>query len=116
MKTRLAFVSNSSSCSFIIKNRTNEKKTLVDFVEENPSLVEEFSAQYDLDTDQKTMLKCAAGRLAAEPRLYTFRAKEKKSMSFGDEDGDSVGIVFDYMLRYGGKSKSFSWEFEHFLR
>ena len=51
MKTRNGFVSNSSSTAFIITNRTKEKKTLVDFVMENPQLIREFREQYDWNTD-----------------------------------------------------------------
>jgi hypothetical protein len=38
MKKRQSFVSNSSSCSFIIVNRTGKTKTLVDFLDENPEI------------------------------------------------------------------------------
>ena len=41
MKNRNGFVSNSSSCSFTIENRSNECRTLVGFVAENPQLIEQ---------------------------------------------------------------------------
>ena len=39
MKTRIGYISNSSSTSFIIRNISNKHKTLVDFVKENPELI-----------------------------------------------------------------------------
>ena len=36
MKIRIGFVSNSSSCSFTIGNKSNKTLTIVDFVNENP--------------------------------------------------------------------------------
>ena len=47
MKTRIGYISNSSSTSFIIRNISDKHKTLVDFVKENPELIEEFVDYYD---------------------------------------------------------------------
>jgi hypothetical protein len=41
MKARFDFVTNSSSTAYMITNKTNHKKTLVDFVKENPELKDE---------------------------------------------------------------------------
>ena len=56
MKIRQGFVSNSSSTSFMITNKSNEKKTLVDFVKETPHIIEEFKKAFDwyADDDQFT--------------------------------------------------------------
>ena len=43
MKTRTGFVSNSSSTSFIITNKTAQPVNLVEFVIENKHLIDEFS-------------------------------------------------------------------------
>lgn len=114
MKTRNGFVSNSSSTAFIIKNRTKERKTLVDFVRENPRLIEMFREEYGhTENDgytQDALIESASARNMA------FEAKEKKYCPFGDEDGDLVGEVFDYILRGGGESPSFAWRFEEWLR
>jgi hypothetical protein len=36
--------------------------------------------------------------------------------TFGDEQGDTIGCVCDYMLRKGGSTKSFSWSFYKYDR
>ena len=114
MKIRNGFVSNSSSCSFFIYNKTNKSLSLVDFVKENPYLLEDFLEGYPMyknnkDFSQETMIK------NAKERKQKFRPGQN-IVSYGDEDGDVLGNVFDYILRDGGKSKSFTWEFDKFLR
>jgi len=114
MKTRLGFVSNSSSSSFIIRNKTKSKKTLVDFVKENPQLIRDFVDEYSYGEDdgytQKELIE------SAEKNDFVFDPKENKQCNFGDRDGTLIGRVFDYILRNGGKSKSFSWSFDKHCR
>ena len=59
MKIRNGFVSNSSSSSFIIINKSNKKLTLVDFVKENPQIVEEWNKYYDYNDSQDDLIKSA---------------------------------------------------------
>lgn len=111
MKTRQGFVSNSSSSSFIITNTSGEDKTLVDFVKENPQLVEEFCAMYNWHNfTQEDMLLSAEKE---DPRI--FPPGETMSV-FGDEQRTIVGQVFDYILRDGGESKNFMWHFHEAMR
>ena len=110
---RRGFVSNSSSTSFIVNNKTDEDLTLLDFVKENPQLVSDFIEQYSWHEEnrynQEVMIQCAESR-------GTVINSGKNIMTFGDEDGDVLGVVFDYMLRDGGNSESFSWKFHEFRR
>ena len=113
MKSRDGFVSNSSSTSFIITNISKTEKTLVDFVKENPQLVEQFKNKYDVndaDITQETLLKESA------ERDIFFLPGKGRTCVFGDEQHDVIGRGFDYILRDGGKSKSFTWSFDTCLR
>jgi len=115
MKVRFGFVSNSSSTSFTIWNLSDKKKTLVDFVKENPQLIEKFKQVYNWHASGPNFTQ---EHLIESARLnnLTFPPKKPRYCIFGDEDGTLVGEVFDYILRDGGESKSFSWKFEEYLR
>lgn len=118
-KIRYGFVTNSSSTSFIIVNKTKYKKTLVDFVEENPQLIEQYVREYggggrygDDDAsnyNQERLLESA--RLENED-LHP----GNNYVIFGDEQGTYIGAIFDYILRDGGDSESFSWSFDQYHR
>ena len=114
MKLRSGFISNSSSTSFIITSLVPEEKTLVDFVIENPNLIEDFKKDYGYTDDerytQENLIK------SAEALNVTFAPNKASWHIFGDEDGTLIGKVFDYQLRYGGKSKSFKWRFDEWHR
>lgn len=109
MKIRYGFVSNSSSTSFIITNTTTKIKTLVDFVNETPHMVDDFNREYDYHFTMEEMIQNAEAR--NEKLLPGDNEK-----SYGDEDGDVIGHVYDYQLRDGGKSKSFIWKFLEYNR
>jgi hypothetical protein len=102
MKAKLGFISNSSSCSFVIKNQTDEHKDIRDFAKETLHLVLEFNEQYDHDTTIESFMNdCNEYYISWEPG-------ETRYAIFGDEDGTDMGRVYDYMLRDADYSKSFS--------
>ena len=104
MKIRTGFVSNSSSCSFIIENHSNKHRTLVGFVAENPQLIEQYNKQYGRDNISQLRLL-----FSAKETNIVFEPNEAKKCVFGDEQGTLIGEVFDYILRDGGESENFSW-------
>lgn len=113
MKIRHGFVSNSSSTAFIIWNNTGETLTLVDFVRENPQLIQQFLKKYDWHDEAKHNQE----NLISSAKTNNEDIKPGRNyMRFGDEDGTLIGAVFDYILRGGGKSARFSWKFEESLR
>jgi len=116
MKTRSGFVSNSSSTSFIITNLSNRELTVVDFVKENPDIVSGWNTEYKKDITQEQMIESAEERVKTKSETYCFAANKAQRYRFGDEDGDLIGQVFDYMLRDGGRSENFVWHFDKLLR
>lgn len=131
MKLRLGFVSNSSSTAYIITNKTNETKDLVDFVQENPELVDEYFEEYGeasvLTRTEMEGVKAKKNPVmrrvlqedlirSARENNFVFDPHTGHYIAFGDEDGTLIGRVFDYILRDGGESKSFRWRFKEALR
>jgi hypothetical protein len=127
MKIRNSLVSNSSSCSFIIYNKSDKQLTIVDFVKENPQLIEQFKNQYDFYKNdpkftQENLILSAQMRLDEKPHtydgisLYIIPPNSHHHLIFGDSHGDVIGHVFDYILRDGGESEHFRWEFDEMLR
>jgi hypothetical protein len=113
MKCKISFVTNSSSTAFIIINRSNKQKTLVDFVKENPQLIEDFTDSYRVDetryTQEYLIESAKENNIIFKPGCETYSV-------FGDEQGTLIGEVFDYILRSGGSSKNFTWRLEEYLR
>ena len=116
MKTRTSFVSNSSSCSFIITNKTEQSLSIGDFARENINLLLEYYDRYGWEKDNlnydalKNFLE-SADDLHDEPLL-----PGNNYITFGDEQGTAIGRIYDYILRDGGKSARFSWTLDEILR
>jgi len=131
MRQGSGFVSNSSSCLFLITNLTDQDLTIVDFAKETLYLVDKGIERYDWWENRRTPdnkirkgIKASRNEFLddAEQRLVTyneeiiFPANKQVCSSFGDEDGDFLGCVYDYMLRDGGSTDSFRWRFNKYER
>lgn len=121
MKVRNGFVSNSSSTSFCIYNNTVEVKTWKDFFQENDSQIREWleewdSKYYDSLTGSGVSLDYKIALMLEELKEECDISPGQNSFIFGDEQGTLVGRVFDYALRGGSPSESFSWEVDEYLR
>ena len=114
MKLKTDFVTNSSSTSFIIYNKTNKTKTIVDFALENKQLLKEFNERYCWSLDSGETMQDLLD--SAKTRQIIFKPHEVKQCVFGDEQGDCIGRIYDYALRDGGSSKSFTWRLDKYLR
>ncbi len=99
MKIRNGFVSNSSSSSFIIYNKTKSKKKMTTFVKEMEYVIDETNKIYKWKNSLDELIEGAYGYKDLAPGINT--------ESFGDEDGTLIGQVFDYGLRLIKRSKSF---------
>ncbi len=116
VKIRQGFVSNSSSTSFMITNTSDKTQTLYNFIKENFEVVKEFCQDYnELETPEQLHSRMLQEVSINEP-YYTWAPGERREVIFGDEQGTSYGMVFDYALRDGGESDNFRWKFNEYLR
>lgn len=131
MKIRNGFVSNSSSCSFTIVNKTINKKNLVDFAKEVAYLVDKYNIEYNNNENEKNFIKSAKNEFIYHEnnkKLNQYRYDNGIGINlyinplscetwvFGDEQGTIIGRILDYMLRKSDQTKSFSWELKEMLR
>jgi len=113
---RDGFVANSSSTGYVVTNTSSEVKTLIDFAKENKHLVDDYISSYGKrrDNSAEDMKKNVIRDAASRDTIW--EPGESKNVSFGDEDGDTLGVVYDYCLRDGGSSENFSWHYGESLR
>jgi hypothetical protein len=114
MKTRNGFVSNSSSTSFLITNKTKKSLPLSEFVKENPQLIEQFCGRYSWHSDDRRYTQESLIKSAKEEGIMI--SPGQNVYTFGDEQGTLIGEVFDYILRDGGESNRFEWSFYEYNR
>lgn len=118
MKTRLDFITNSSSTGFMITNTSDEEKTIEDFAEEVQYLVDVWNTEYanssyDLAVSHEEFLESAK-----DLRYKDIKWSPGHDLLciFGDEQRTAIGRVLDYLLRDGGKTASFEWKFYDWYR
>ena len=121
MKLRYGFVSNNSSTIFTITNTSRITKTTVDFVEEvGEKMLRDWDDEYGVELtctdDEGVTLWQLMKDAKSDTYFESFEPDQSRNMSFGDEHGTALGHLFDYMLREGGKSRSFRWKFHEWLR
>jgi hypothetical protein len=108
MKTRLGFVSNSSSSSFIITNKTDQEKTLIDLLKELEETAKTIFDEYNGYTIDD-YYGVGIGMLEKEHDKFIWKPKESKNIEM--YDSNCVGMVFD-VNRLNEDTVSFSVEFQ----
>ncbi len=111
MRNKNEFVTNSSSTSFIITNKTNHNITAREFVDDiyNQGLLHTMKS-YDMLYTKEDIIKSLE-------EDYDFILKVGYNwFKFGDEDNTIAGEIFDYCLRDCYITKKISVKIDEYLR
>ena len=102
MKIRLDFVTNSSSIAYVIRNRTNKEKTMLDFAKEIIHMLD----QYNEDNSEFPVTR-EEYLDEAEDYGWSVGPNSEAEIVLHWEN-DFLGIILTQYLGHGS-SESFSW-------
>ncbi len=119
MKIRMGFISNSSSCSFIIDNHTGQPRTLVDFLRDNPEIFQQYLKEFEDDIKHMGMdwgghavdglTVESLWKSAAEYSQIIFPGRNY--LTFEDDAGLAEYVLHSMLSEMKSSNKNWSWEF-----
>ena len=117
MKLRLGFISNSSSSSFLITNKSNKSKTMKDFVKQISFVYDSFVEAFPEYLKDKQKHKCYSKeemlRTANQCIPMSWGPGKTHEVEFSTEDGSMnlVGFIIGLMLKENGETEDFKWKY-----
>ena len=117
MKIRLGFVSNSSSSSFLITNKSRKSKKMKDFAKQisfiHDKFIEEFPEYFNDKDKRKRYSKEEMIKEANKSIPMSWGPGKTHKVEFSTEDGvyNLLGFVVAVMLRENGETEDFSWKY-----